>query len=51
MDADRSLAVRICLSGIVLAAGFGFLLFGSGDASGNGLAASGIGLVLGHWMR
>jgi hypothetical protein len=50
-SANGRVAVRILLSVLVLAAGFAFLLFGSGDPSDTGLAAGGIGMILGHWLR
>jgi hypothetical protein len=52
MDADRARFIfQVCISAIVLVAGFGVLLFEAGDRSDATLAAGGLGVVLGHWLR
>jgi hypothetical protein len=52
MDEDKlRFVVQVCLSAVVLAAGFGVLLSGSGDQSSTELAAGSVGLILGYWLR
>ncbi len=52
MDEDgKRFAVQVGLSAVVLAVGLGVLLFGSADRSNDLLAASGVGMILGYWMR
>jgi hypothetical protein len=51
MDEDKlRFVVQVCLSAIVLAAGFGVLLFGNADKADTGVAACGVGLIFGYWM-
>jgi hypothetical protein len=52
MDEDKiRFVVQVSLSAMVLAAGFGVLLFGNADQSGTELAAGGVGVIFGFWMR
>jgi len=43
--------VQVCISAVILAAGFGVLLFGTGEQSGTTLASGGVGVIFGFWMR
>jgi hypothetical protein len=52
MDADKlRFVMQVFLSAIVLAVGFGVLLSGIGQKSDAELAACGVGVILGFWMR
>ena len=42
---------KACISLVVLMAGLGVLLFGTGDPSDTALAAGGVGVIFGHWLR
>jgi hypothetical protein len=50
-DNNLRLVMQVLLSAIVLAVGFAVLLSGMGDKSDAELAACGVGLIFGYWMR
>jgi hypothetical protein len=52
MNFDKQrFVVQVCLSVVVLVAGFAVLLSESGDRSDAELAAGGTGLIFGFWLN
>ena len=50
-DAKLRFVMQVFLSAMVLVVGLGVLLSGIGQKSDAELAACGVGVILGYWMR